>query len=530
MDWETWGLPLMILSVGLSAGIFLATRTGNADTDQRPEEDHNARKTALMEQIRELDADREKMPPGDYAARRETLISAAAATQRALEQPDAVAPAPSRPPSLARNGGWIVVTLLFFVILGVLINQYAAPRTEGGSMTGNGSGEGMEEIAVARQARQDAAQDTLREEPENIEALNILTYDALLYRDLNGAMEYSGRARELAPTDPGVVINLAILQMSVSMITEAMAALDTVIAADPSNGRALLWKGFMLANTDQKEPAIATLKQAAPLVKWPEEQLFTENMLRELTAPPPTVRVTGAATMAEGEETPAGTLYIYARRSEVGGGPPVAAYKHRGGLPVDFSLTDADMVMGGAWPDEVWVQARIDGDGDPMTRDDTLAQSAVLGPLSTGVEGLTLTLSLLDAAPAEVAPTEASPTEVTPTDAVGPRIAGTLSSTGSGSSGIVFVIVRRAGATGGPPVAAKRIEVTGFPLDFTITDGDMMLGGPWPDEVTISARLDMDGNAMTRSEGDQESLTVGPLSSGAADITLTLGEGGVLSE
>ena len=38
MDWETWGLPLMILSVGLSAGIFLATRTTTADTAARPKD------------------------------------------------------------------------------------------------------------------------------------------------------------------------------------------------------------------------------------------------------------------------------------------------------------------------------------------------------------------------------------------------------------------------------------------------------------------------------------------------------------
>ena len=34
--------------------------------------------------------------------------------------------------------------------------------------------------------------------------------------------------------------------------------------------------------------------------------------------------------------------------------------------------------------------------------------------------------------------------------------------------------------------------------------------------------LDIDGNAMTRSEGDVESLVVGPLSSGAVDVTLSL--------
>ena len=72
----------------------------------------------------------------------------------------------------------------------------------------------MAEIALVRETRLASAQDAIRETPEDIEALNILTYDALLYRDLDSAMEYSGRARQLAPDDPGVLINLAILQMS----------------------------------------------------------------------------------------------------------------------------------------------------------------------------------------------------------------------------------------------------------------------------------------------------------------------------
>ena len=48
MDWETWGLPLLILSGGRSVGIFLATRTNKPDSGARPEEDLTARKEALQ--------------------------------------------------------------------------------------------------------------------------------------------------------------------------------------------------------------------------------------------------------------------------------------------------------------------------------------------------------------------------------------------------------------------------------------------------------------------------------------------------
>ena len=433
MDWETWGLPLMILSVGLSAGMFLATSTRVSDTVSKPEEDLSARRDALLEQIRELDADREKMDPAHYLARREQLISEAASALRNLETD--TAPPPRRRTgntSMTRVGAWVGATLVFFVVLGMLINEYSRPRAEGESMTGNGDGGSMAEIDAARQARLESAKEVLRNDPENLEALNILTYDALLYRDLDTAMEQMDRARALNPDDIGVKINLAILQMSVGMADRSAVALDEVLAVQPNNGRAMLWKGFVLANTGQQEEAIAALGAASALLEWPEERLFAEGMLRELTAPPPATHIAGSAVMVEGTEMPEGTLYIYARRSEAGGGPPVAAFRYDGGMPVDFALTDADMVMGGVWPDAVWVQARIDGDGDPMTKHDILAESAVIGPLSSGTEALSLLLAPSGVAlpdvvmPDAVVPDEADPAEAAPV-AGGARVSGSIS-------------------------------------------------------------------------------------------------------
>ena len=538
MDWETWGLPLVILSVGLSAGIFLATRTQNTDVAVRPEEDHAARREALLEQIRELDADREKMDAGRYSTRREELIAAAAAASRALEQSTAETPAASTAaPISARVGLWGGITLVFFVLLGVLINQYATPRTEGGSMTGNSvGGVDMAAISAARSARVEAAQDALSDDPKDLSALNVITYDALLYRDLDTAMAHIDQAREIDPEDTAVLINLAILQMSVGMIDRAQGALDGVLARDPSNGRAMMWKAFMLANSGEKDAAIALLEGVQGALEWPEETVFAENMLRELTAPPPVTHVSGTVALAEGAEVGSGTLYVYARRSEAGGGPPVAAFQHRAGLPTAFTLTDADMVMGGVWPEQVWVQARLDADGDPMTREDTLAESVVIGPIASGAEALALTLSPVDAAP-QAAPAEAAPAPsevpapVADAEAASLRLSGEIALFRAAPPGaVVFAIVRRAATGGGPPVAAKRLEPTSEALSFTFTDADMMMGGTWPDEVYLSARLDLDANAMTRDEGDIESTVVGPLSSGTSGITLLLNASGALAE
>jgi hypothetical protein len=47
----------------------------------------------------------------------------------------------------------------------------------------------------------------------------------------------------------------------------------------------------------------------------------------------------------------------------------------------------------------------------------------------------------------------------------------------------------------------------------------MMLGGQWPEEVWILARLDADGQPG-RSEGDVESAVLGPLTAGASGLEL----------
>jgi hypothetical protein len=64
---------------------------------------------------------------------------------------------------------------------------------------------------------------------------------------------------------------------------------------------------------------------------------------------------------------------------------------------------------------------------------------------------------------------------------------------------IVFVIARSgAGATGkGHPVFAKRLDVTSFPVEFSLSAQDSMMGQAPPDHVTLEARIDLDGDAMT---------------------------------
>jgi hypothetical protein len=67
---------------------------------------------------------------------------------------------------------------------------------------------------------------------------------------------------------------------------------------------------------------------------------------------------------------------------------------------------------------------------------------------------------------------------------------------------VIFLTVREAGVSQGPPSAVKRMESGGFPLQFELSAADSMMGQPLPARMRIDVRADSDGNAMTRLPTD----------------------------
>ncbi len=93
---------------------------------------------------------------------------------------------------------------------------------------------------------------------------------------------------------------------------------------------------------------------------------------------------------------------------------------------------------------------------------------------------------------------------------------------GAQPSGAVLFLIART-ATAGPPLAVKRIEAPRFPLDFEIGSADRMLESvPFAGAVLLSARLDTDGNATSRTPGDLQGSAGQPVSPGASGVEIVL--------
>ena len=111
-----------------------------------------------------------------------------------------------------------------------------------------------------------------------------------------------------------------------------------------------------------------------------------------------------------------------------------------------------------------------------------------------------------------------------PAAAGGPAIRGTLrlaDGLAAPAGGVLFVIARSRAA--GPPLAVVRLPAGPFPMDFEIGPGDVMIPGvPFAGEIQLTARIDADGDPLTRSPEDLNAGLDGAVRPGDAEVELTL--------
>jgi hypothetical protein len=105
----------------------------------------------------------------------------------------------------------------------------------------------------------------------------------------------------------------------------------------------------------------------------------------------------------------------------------------------------------------------------------------------------------------------------------GPSVHVTLTLAGAAPSpnAVLFVIARAAGQTAGPPAAVRRITSPTFPLDIDLSAADSMMGQPLPATVRIEARIDSDGDPLTKNPSDPHAMQDGVATNGAK-VSLTL--------
>lgn len=92
-------------------------------------------------------------------------------------------------------------------------------------------------------------------------------------------------------------------------------------------------------------------------------------------------------------------------------------------------------------------------------------------------------------------------------------------------AGTLYLVARRISdnpSARGTLIAVKKMPATSFPLPFSLSGADMPFQtGPFDGELTITARIDQDGDPMTHQKGDVLG-TLPKVQVGAHDVKLTL--------
>jgi len=404
VDW----LPgLVVLAGGLLGGFFLVRRlvgspaavapAGGENIDRR---DLLARRDVLIDQLRELHGAAEAADERRRLEREaaqvlrdiDRLDAAPAARRAARTVPTAAAEAPARRDHAALKGFlWGTGSAAAIGLLLFLVSRSATEREEGGSVTGEvpaGAPAGAAEMAQLQQA--------VQKNPDDLVARMALARQALAQQDM---MTVYDQTRAVLEKQPGHALALAyqsLVRLAMGQADQAERMLGDALKNDPD-----LLEGYIhlsLVHLRQGRPDAAEKDIDEAARRHPAQAPRLRALWSEMRAqaerapegggtpgenpheglPEPGARAAApagggvAGTVELDGVTPAAgaIVFVTVRPAGAVGGPPIAARRLPAtSFPLPFEVGPGDSMMGQSLPDRMRVEARVDGDGDPMTRD-----------------------------------------------------------------------------------------------------------------------------------------------------------------
>jgi len=276
-----WTPGLIVLAVGfVAAALFLLTqRRKGAEAAPRSGalEDLERRYQSLIEQLKELAADKHSLSPERYEAERSRLELEAAAALRARDEhrkKDAGAPAPATqtaptgflPPQIkgALWGGGIV---LFFGVLGYTLVSEQHERGENEAATGR-TPPGM---AANGQPRQPASEDgeleqtmeRLRNNPGDLEAASLLSHELIRRQMYEEAERVTLRGLAVDPFHVELRVHQSVLKAVRGDEAGAEKELTRLADTYPDAQEGLLFMGALAMKQGDKVKALDAFERFA---------------------------------------------------------------------------------------------------------------------------------------------------------------------------------------------------------------------------------------------------------------------------
>ena len=411
-----WMSAIAILAAGLILGVlfvmFFNKRKTAATLGGEPDlalKDLHAKRDALVQQLRD---------PGLSADERTRLELE---TAEVLRQLDAHSPLPAKRGEGQGEGQllspaamnptikgflWGAGSMAALAALGYFVMQSAAPRQDGGTVTGNLPTQPQQQ----QQAQPDPALQQLlaavQTDPNNLTLRNDLAQAYLERDNLMAVFEQTKFVLAKQPEDSRALTYQALVRMAMGEGADAERMLERATKSDEKNLDAWVARAWVYAQANKLDDAEKMIAEAAK--QSPENRARLEEVFRQMKASAQNPQ------QAQAQELPSGH-------------PPVDA-------------------------------------------------------------------------PA----TPSMPATPRPNDGRSIRVTLDLDASAKQKTGVLFVMARN--PAGGPPVAVKRMQVTSFPVTFDLGSADSMMGQPLPDKFRLEARLDADGDAMTKLPTDPTAM------------------------
>jgi len=193
-------------------------------------------------------------------------------------------------------------------------------------------------------------------------------------------------------------------------------------------------------------------------------------------------------------------LFIITRYKGVQAGPPLAVQRHSlVSFPFTYSIGPKDVMLeGNKFEGEISVKARIDQDGNAKASPGDIEGSILA---SAGDKTVDIVLDQV-VAPARIP--EKGADSVSGILRIDPEMEKNLPDNWK-----LFLFARPVGVHRGPPLAVRLFESVKFPYSFTIgQENTMMPGSVFTGEMTLTARIDQDGDAKSSPNDLEGTATV----------------------
>jgi len=388
-DWlSAAGMILSGIIVGFMFWYGMKGRAAKPDLERL---DLEAKRDALLQQLREL------KETGGSVDEQRRLERETADVLRKIDQRGGTAPAQagSKPAPAAvadvniaaltraasiRGFIWGAASVAVLAGIGWFVTQQATPKTEGTT--------GGTPMASAPQPRQqsDAAlqqiEAAVAKSPNDLEMRNQLAKAYLERENLMGVFEQTKFILERTPNDARALTYQALVRMSMGQRDGAEQMLQRALKSDPElldAYVALAWDDIQQGKVSDAEGLINEAEQHHPDQKARLDDVLT-RMKEQAKNPAPAPAAPAAApvsgpsvhltlSLAGSAPSPNAVLFIMARAPGQSAGPPAAVKRIANPtFPLEIDLSAADSMMGQPLPATVRIEARLDSDGDAMTK------------------------------------------------------------------------------------------------------------------------------------------------------------------